>query len=94
MKDIMETHKDFLIPTYSRLPITLVKGKGAKVWDSKGKQYLDFFPGWAVSGLGHCHPKVVKAVCKQAKKILKVISKKVIHHINIIVGKFQKFQLK
>ncbi len=72
MKDIMETHKDFLIPTYSRLPITLVKGKGAKVWDSKGKQYLDFFPGWAVSGLGHCHPKVVKAVCKQAKKILHI----------------------
>ncbi len=60
------------MPTYTRVPVCLVKGKGARVWDLEGKAYLDFFPGWAVSGLGHCHPIVVNAIKEQAKKMLHV----------------------
>jgi len=63
---------DYVLNTYTRLPIVLVKGKGVKVWDSEGNEYLDFFPGWAVSGLGHCPDPVVKAIAKQAGKIIHV----------------------
>ena len=71
-KDFIASYKKFVMPTYTRLPLVLAKGRGAKVWDLDGNEYLDFFPGWAVSGLGHCHPKVVKAIKEQAAKILHV----------------------
>jgi len=71
-KEVVELYKQYVMPTYTQLPYVLIKGKGAKVWDSEGKEYLDFFPGWAVSGLGHCHPKVVSAIKKQAAKIIHV----------------------
>jgi len=71
-KSFAETYKQYVMPTYTRIPLVLVKGKGTAVWDASGKEYLDFFPGWAVSGLGHCHPKVVKAVSNQLTKILHV----------------------
>lgn len=48
--------------TYNRLPIELVRGEGTRVWDSGGKDYLDFVAGLAVSGLGHRHPVVVEAI--------------------------------
>lgn len=62
----------YIMPTYSRLPIALVKGKGVFVWDADRKKYLDFFPGWGVSGLGHCHPVVVNAIKKQAERMLHI----------------------
>jgi len=52
--------------TVDRLPITLVRGQGARVWDEGGREYLDFVGGWAVNSLGHCHPVVVDAVVEQA----------------------------
>ena len=61
-----------MLPTYVRSPLCLVKGKGSKVWDIEGHEYLDFFPGWAVSGLGHCHPAVINAIKNQARKILHI----------------------
>jgi predicted acetylornithine/succinylornithine family transaminase len=53
--------------TYKRFPIVLVRGSGAKVWDSNGKEYLDFVAGIAVCSLGHSHPKVIEAIKKQAE---------------------------
>ena len=53
-----------------RVPLTLVRGQGAWVWDDQGKQYLDFVGGWAVNSLGHCHPVVVEALEKQAKTLI------------------------
>jgi acetylornithine/N-succinyldiaminopimelate aminotransferase len=47
-----------------------VKGKGARVWDENGKEYLDFVAGWAVNSLGHSHPVVVKALTEQAKELI------------------------
>jgi acetylornithine/N-succinyldiaminopimelate aminotransferase len=71
-KEIEALYKEYVLPTYNRLPVCLVKGKGSKVWDIEGKEYLDFFPGWAVSGLGHCHPTVVHAIKHQVVKMLHV----------------------
>jgi acetylornithine/N-succinyldiaminopimelate aminotransferase len=62
----------YILNTYKRMPVVFVKGKGAYVWDSDGKKYLDFFPGWAVSGLGHCHKRIVNAVNSQLKQIIHV----------------------
>lgn len=70
--DVKKLYEDFVLPTYTVLPICLVRGKGSYVWDLEGKQYLDFFPGWAVSGLGHCHPSVVSAVKSQSTKMLHI----------------------
>lgn len=81
-KKIISEYEKFVAPTYTRLPIVLTKGKGAKVWDSNGKEYLDFFPGWAVSGIGHCHPMVVKAIRDQASKILHVSN----NYYNLLQG--------
>jgi len=53
--------------TYGRYPIAMVRGKGSWVWDSEGKKYLDFITGIAVNNLGHCHPKVTKAIRDQSK---------------------------
>lgn len=58
------------MPTYARVPLIFVKGKGMKLVDVDGRIYLDFFPGWGVSALGHCHPKVVSAVREQIGKLI------------------------
>ena len=72
MTDWQELEKKYYMRTFThvRLPVTLVKGKGARVWDDKGKEYLDFVAGWAVNSLGHCHPVVADAVAKQARAII------------------------
>ena len=59
------------MPTYAP-GLVFVKGKGAKVWDADGKEYLDFLAGIAVLNVGHCHPKVVKAIKTQAAKLMHV----------------------
>ncbi len=69
---LIQDYKRYVMPTYTREPLVIVKGKGSRVWDAGGRDYLDFFPGWAVSGLGHAHPVVVKALLLQLKKIMHV----------------------
>jgi len=65
-----EIENKVYMQTFKRLPVTLVRGSGMKVWDSNGKEYLDFFAGLAVDCLGHCHPAVVDALTKQAKTLI------------------------
>ncbi len=72
VSDVQKLYSEFVLPTYTQVPLCLVKGKGSRVWDSNGKEYLDFFPGWAVSGLGHCHPMVVSAIKDQSRKMLHI----------------------
>lgn len=62
----------FHLDVYNRFPITLVKGKGAKVWDDNGVEYIDALAGIAVNSLGHCHPKVVKAIQDQASNLMHI----------------------
>ncbi len=61
---------DALMPTYSRLPVAFVRGEGAWLWDSEGRKYLDALSGIAVCGLGHAHPAVTEALCRQAGELV------------------------
>ena len=65
--ELLALSDKYIMSTYKRFPIVLVKGSGAKVWDSNGKEYLDFVAGIAVCSLGHSHPKVVEAIKKQVE---------------------------
>ena len=89
--DVVELYNQYVMQTYTRVPLCLEKAKGALVEDIDGKKYLDFFPGWAVSGIGHCHKEVTKAVSSQAEKLIHVsnnyysalqgkLAKKIIEH--------------
>jgi len=82
-KEVIAQYDKYVMSTYTRIPAVIVKGKGLKVRDLDGNEYLDFFPGWAVSGLGHCHPKVVNAIRNYLKKIIHVSN----NYYNILQGK-------
>jgi acetylornithine aminotransferase len=60
----------YLMNTYKPLPVAFARGEGAWLWDTNGKRYLDALAGIAVSGLGHAHPRLVKAIAEQAGKII------------------------
>ncbi len=70
--DTIELFKKYVIANYGRYPVNLVRGEGSLVWDSEGNRYLDLFPGWGCNLLGHCPPKVVKAVQDQVAKLIHV----------------------
>ena len=72
ISEIQDQFNKHVIANYTRLPVCIVRGEGSKLWDTEGKEYLDLFPGWGVAGLGHCHPAVAEAVCKQARKLIHV----------------------
>jgi acetylornithine/N-succinyldiaminopimelate aminotransferase len=65
-----ETIRSSELPTYTRWPLTLVRGEGSTVWDDRGKSYLDLYGGHAVASTGHCHPEVVAAIREQAGELL------------------------
>jgi len=60
----------YVIGNYGRMKSVIVKGQGSTIWDAEGKEYLDMFPGWAVSGIGHCHRRVVDGIKQQAEKLI------------------------
>ncbi len=62
-------HK-YYMHTFERIPLVLVRGQGAKVWDEQGREYLDFVAGLAVDSLGHCHPAVAETVARQANTLI------------------------
>jgi acetylornithine/N-succinyldiaminopimelate aminotransferase len=66
MSTSQEIVQKYLMNTTQWMPMVLVKGEGAYVWDEEGKKYLDFVGGWGVCVLGHCHPVMVEALTKQA----------------------------
>ncbi len=67
-----ELYDAHVMKNYARAPLTLVRGRGAQVWDDAGNAYLDFTSGIAVSALGHCHPHWVAAVQRQASELIHV----------------------
>jgi len=73
-RETMALYSSHVIGNYDavRVPVVLVKGEGSYVWDQDGRRYLDLFPGWGVNGLGHCHPAVVEAVRRQARRLMHV----------------------
>ncbi len=70
--EIFQEYNDHILLTYTRMPAIFVKGKGSVLTDIHGKKYLDFFPGWGVGNLGHCHPKVMGAVREQIGKLIHI----------------------
>lgn len=65
-----QLYKDNVLGNYGLPPVTFVRGRGLRLWDDAGKEYLDFCSGIAVTSLGHCHPKLVAAIQKQASELL------------------------
>ncbi|MDD5561871.1 MAG: aspartate aminotransferase family protein [Candidatus Omnitrophica bacterium] len=70
LEEIFQVYKENIMPTYNKVPLVFVKGKGSRLWDIKGRVYLDFFPGWGVGNLGHCHPKVMQGLRDQVSKLI------------------------
>lgn len=72
MEQIIKEADKYMFRTYKRYPIVLVKGKGCKVWDVNGREYLDFIGGIAVCALGHSSPTVAEAIKEQVEKLVHV----------------------
>ena len=69
---VMEKDSKYVMQTYGRQPLVLSKGRGALVQDINGQEYIDCVAGIAVNNVGHCHPKVVRAIQAQAEKLIHV----------------------
>jgi acetylornithine/N-succinyldiaminopimelate aminotransferase len=65
LAELQELERRWVMQTYPRAPVEFVRGEGARLWDSEGKEYLDFLAGISVCSIGHCHPAVVEAVREQ-----------------------------
>ncbi len=71
-EETIDLFDKYVIGNYPRLPRVIVRGQGCYCFDADGNKILDMFPGWAVSAIGHCHPKVVEAIRKQAGELLHI----------------------
>ena len=69
---IMALDAEYVLPIFARQPLVLVRGEGATVWDSEGREYLDFLAGIAVVQVGHCHPRIADAIATQARTLMHV----------------------
>ncbi len=70
LDESLSTHalfQQYVLPTYGRFPLCLARGRGSRVWDEDGKEYLDFGAGIAVCSLGHAHPRLTEALHRQAR---------------------------
>lgn len=71
-KDVTLKDQSNYLPVFKRYPIALKNGKGCKVWDVEGNEYLDALAGIAVNNLGHCHPAIVETIQRQAGELMHV----------------------
>lgn len=72
MEPIFNEASKYLMNTYARQPLLIHKGRGTRVYDTHGKEYLDFVSGIAVNNLGHCHPLVTEAFQRQSQRLIHV----------------------
>ncbi|MFH0939967.1 MAG: aspartate aminotransferase family protein [Planctomycetota bacterium] len=70
--DVQALYAQYVFGNYNRAPLAIVRGEGSRVWDAEGKRYLDLLPGLGVNGLGHCPPRVVAAIKKQAASLMHI----------------------
>ena len=68
--ELQALEREYVLPTYARFPVQLVRGAGCRLWDDQGNEYLDFLAGISVCNTGHCHPDVVRAVREQAGELM------------------------
>ena len=71
-RDYQKLDDRYYLPVFQRLPLTLVRGKGSRVWDDKGNEYIDVMAGIAVNSAGHCHPQIVEAIQQQASQLIHI----------------------
>ncbi len=71
-KSYHQLDTEYYLPTFKRYPLAFDHGKGARIWDVEGNEYIDMLAGIAVNSVGHCHPKVVKAIQEQAAKLIHI----------------------
>ena len=69
-RDIVNSENKLMANVFAKKPIVIERGKGALVWDINGKEYVDCTSSYGVALLGHSHPRIVKAVCEQAAKLI------------------------
>lgn len=69
-EDLKKRESEAIFQTYGRQDVLIVRGCGPRVWDSDGKEYLDFVAGIAVNNVGHCHPTVASAIKSQAERLI------------------------
>src|SRR5512144_3159740 len=71
-QEVLDLYGRCVIGNYTRLPVVIARAQGSQMWDIDGRRYLDLFPGWGCSLLGHCHPRVVEAIREQAGRLIHV----------------------
>ena len=69
---VIKQYERYVMNTYVRSPLVITKAKGSRVWDVEGREHLDLFPGWGVSGLGYNHPWIMTAIRGQASRVIHV----------------------
>jgi acetylornithine/LysW-gamma-L-lysine aminotransferase len=69
-QEIIDAENRLMANVFAKRPIVITRGKGALVWDINGKEYVDCTASYGVALLGHCHPKIVKAIQEQAEKLI------------------------
>ncbi len=69
LEELRELESRYVMPTYAKAPVEVVRGDGCRLWDVDGKEYLDFFAGLSVHNAGNCHPAIVAAVRDQAERL-------------------------
>ncbi|MCU0572079.1 MAG: aspartate aminotransferase family protein [Syntrophobacteraceae bacterium] len=72
MEEALAACQQHICTTYARLPVTFVRGRGCRLWDDEGREYLDCLAGIAVCNLGHCPPELTKVLCEQADTLVHV----------------------
>ena len=70
--ELWKLDHEHVMQTYGRQPVAFVRGEGTRLWDSEGKEYVDFLAGLATVSLGHAHPVVADAIAEQARTLLHV----------------------
>src|ERR1700681_5027182 len=68
--DVQAREARYVLQTYRRQPITLVRGQGVHLWDGEGREYLDLLSGIGVASLGHAHPGLARAITDQAQTLI------------------------
>ena len=86
-KKAMEFEDKYGAHNYHPLPVVLAKGKGVHVWDVEGKKYYDFLSAYSAVNQGHCHPKIIDALVKQAQTL--TLTSRAFH--NNLLGEFEQF---
>ncbi len=71
-QDVLDLYTQHVMGNYTRSPVAIARAEGSRMWDAEGKAYLDLFPGWGCSLLGHCHPRVVEAIREQAGRLIHI----------------------